>query len=112
MLFSTLATNCVSGSALPAGRDVVRVWLGATWPVPSVTPVSRKRIDAQDQRDHDDRDQAKATAKQAAAQRDADARPAKAAANTTAAESTAFAAAILDVAALVAIRLHDSVSVV
>ena len=77
-------------------------------PVPS----SEQRIDAQDQRDHDDGDQAEAALEQAAAQRDRDAATAEAAAaKATTAESAAFAAAILDVAALVAIHLHGSVSV-
>ncbi len=72
-----------------------------------------ERIDAQNQADHDDGDQAEAALEQAAAQRDRDARAAaeSAAAKATAAKATAVAAAILDVAALLAIQLHGSVSV-
>jgi hypothetical protein len=102
-----LGVGGVGGSrrrARLARRDIARAFAQAGQ--------QRQRIDAEDQRDHDDGDQAEAAAEQPAAQREADARPAEAApAKTTAAEA-AFAAAILDVAALVAIHLHGSVSVV
>ena len=59
---------------------------------------------------HHDGDQPEAALEQAATHRNAAAAKSTAAKATTA-ESTAFAAAILDVAALIAIHLHGSVSV-
>ena len=112
MLFSTRATNCVSGSAFADGREAGRVWLcGATLLRAAVHAAQqRQRIDAQDHADHHDGDQPEAALEQAAADRNAAAAEAAAAEPATA-ESTAFAAAILDVAALIAIHLHGSVSI-
>ena len=58
------------------------------------------------------RSSVEAATEQAAAQRDRDAATAEATTPKATAAEAAFAAAILDIAALVAIHLHDSVSVV